>query len=219
MSAAFSHENTADLWYNVRDMKNTLTILPALAALVALAGCETMYGGNASSQSRRNQREQQAIREQMERQQVQQDAAAAAAAAQSAELRLSQLEMRIERIEATLRGGSWASQSDVAALRRETESLRAEMAGARGEHEQIRSEIVSNVQGLLREQQSRAAAAAAAAAAQRPKQPSGYEHIVESGQTLSAIAQAYGVSVQKIKQANKLSGDTIRVGQKLFIPD
>lgn len=47
---------------------------------------------------------------------------------------------------------------------------------------------------------------------------SGYEHVVESGQTLSAIAQAYKVSVSAIKKANNLKSDTVRVGQKLFIP-
>lgn len=47
---------------------------------------------------------------------------------------------------------------------------------------------------------------------------SGYEHVVESGQTLSAIAQAYKVSSSSIKKANNMKSDTVRVGQKLFIP-
>lgn len=47
---------------------------------------------------------------------------------------------------------------------------------------------------------------------------SGYEHVVESGQTLSAIAAAYKVSASSIKKANSLKSDTLRVGQKLFIP-
>lgn len=46
----------------------------------------------------------------------------------------------------------------------------------------------------------------------------GYEHVVESGQSLSAIAAAYKVSVSSIKKANNLKSDGIRVGQKLFIP-
>lgn len=47
----------------------------------------------------------------------------------------------------------------------------------------------------------------------------GVEHVVESGQTLSAIAQAYGVTVSAIVKANKLSNpNSVRVGQKLFIP-
>lgn len=53
-------------------------------------------------------------------------------------------------------------------------------------------------------------------------QPSGggefVEHTVEPGTTLSALAKAYGVSVSDIVKANKLSKDTIFVGQKLLIP-
>ena len=44
------------------------------------------------------------------------------------------------------------------------------------------------------------------------------EYIVQAGATLSAIAQAYGVTVQDIKRANNLKSDNIRVGQKLLIP-
>ena len=47
----------------------------------------------------------------------------------------------------------------------------------------------------------------------------GLQHVVESGQTLSAIAQAYGVTVSAIVRANKLANpNSVRVGQKLFIP-
>ena len=46
----------------------------------------------------------------------------------------------------------------------------------------------------------------------------GYEHVVKSGDTLSAIAAAYKSSVSAIKRANNLSSDVVRVGQKLFIP-
>ncbi len=46
----------------------------------------------------------------------------------------------------------------------------------------------------------------------------GYEHVVEPGQTLSAIAVAYKVNVNSIKKANSLKSDVLRPGQKLFIP-
>jgi LysM repeat protein len=48
---------------------------------------------------------------------------------------------------------------------------------------------------------------------------SGREHTVERGHTLSAIAAAYGTTVDAIKKANNLTSDNIIVGQKLFIPD
>jgi len=47
----------------------------------------------------------------------------------------------------------------------------------------------------------------------------GYEHTVQPGETLSAIAKAYGVRPDDITQANNLkSADLLRVGQKLFVP-
>jgi LysM repeat protein len=48
---------------------------------------------------------------------------------------------------------------------------------------------------------------------------SGRVHTVESGHTLSTIAQAYGSTVKAIKDANNLKSDVIIVGQKLVIPD
>ncbi|HIV09935.1 MAG TPA: LysM peptidoglycan-binding domain-containing protein [Candidatus Spyradenecus faecavium] len=71
----------------------------------------------------------------------------------------------------------------------------------------------------LSERQAKAAEAAAKAAAAQSR-GSGYSHVVEAGQTLSAIGEAYGVSVRAIMRANKISDPTkLQVGQKLFIPD
>ena len=42
-------------------------------------------------------------------------------------------------------------------------------------------------------------------------------HIVKSGETLSAIASKYGVSVDNIKKWNNLSSDKLSIGQKLKI--
>lgn len=46
----------------------------------------------------------------------------------------------------------------------------------------------------------------------------GYEHVVEKGQTLSAIAKTYSVTIEAIKKANNLKKDSLVIGQKLFIP-
>jgi membrane-bound lytic murein transglycosylase D len=42
-------------------------------------------------------------------------------------------------------------------------------------------------------------------------------HVVKSGETLSSIANKYGVSVDNIKNWNNLSSDKITIGQKLII--
>lgn len=44
------------------------------------------------------------------------------------------------------------------------------------------------------------------------------EHIIAQGDTLSQIAQQYRVSVERLRTANQLKGDVLRVGQVLQIP-
>lgn len=44
------------------------------------------------------------------------------------------------------------------------------------------------------------------------------DYVINRGDTLSEIAQRYNVSMSSIRQANQMSGDTLRVGQKLRIP-
>jgi N-acetylmuramoyl-L-alanine amidase len=44
------------------------------------------------------------------------------------------------------------------------------------------------------------------------------QHVIRRGDTLSGIAQRYNVSVSRIRSANSLRSNSIRVGQKLTIP-
>lgn len=43
-------------------------------------------------------------------------------------------------------------------------------------------------------------------------------HTVVKGDTLSSIAKKYGVTITDLKKTNKLTSDTIKIGQKLQIP-
>ncbi len=43
-------------------------------------------------------------------------------------------------------------------------------------------------------------------------------HVVRSGDTLSEIGERYGVSVSKLRSANGLRGNSLRIGQRLVIP-
>lgn len=43
-------------------------------------------------------------------------------------------------------------------------------------------------------------------------------HVISRGDTLSEIAERYNVSVSAIRAANRMSTDTVRIGQKLRIP-
>ena len=44
------------------------------------------------------------------------------------------------------------------------------------------------------------------------------QHVVRSGESLSVIANNYGISTQALKRHNKLNSTSIRIGQKLTIP-
>ena len=109
------------------------------------------------------------------------------------------------------RGGSAATKDELAALRADFNALKADPGKLRGE---IVSELSTKIKTIADKQ--RAAIEKQQAAAQK----TGYTHVVEAGQTLSAIAQAYKVNVKSIMKANNIKDPTrIRVGQELFIPD
>ena len=44
------------------------------------------------------------------------------------------------------------------------------------------------------------------------------KHVISRGETLSGIAQQYGVSMSKIKSVNAMSSNEVRIGQVLDIP-
>lgn len=48
--------------------------------------------------------------------------------------------------------------------------------------------------------------------------PPSSEHVISRGETLSGIADRYRVSLSRLREANDLNGDVIRVGQVLVIP-
>ncbi len=57
----------------------------------------------------------------------------------------------------------------------------------------------------------------ARAAANRSRAPQSVTHRVTAGETLTALARRYGVTVAQIRQWNSLRSDTIRPGQRLTI--
>jgi len=52
----------------------------------------------------------------------------------------------------------------------------------------------------------------------RATPPSSRKHVIERGETLSEIADRYRVSSRRLREANGLAGDMIRIGQVLVIP-
>jgi len=115
----------------------------------------------------------------------------------------------------------YATQAQLADLARQVESLRSAIASesserARGQA-QVYDDIVKKMTDIAKQQQN--AAAKNAAAAQR-SYGSGWEHVVQPGESLSAIAAAYHVKADAIVRANDIKNpNALRVNQKLFIPD
>ncbi len=193
-------------------MKNYLNTSLFVLVCFALCGCETIYN-TTNRNSIRSRQDEAAIRKELQFQQTQLDAQSARRSVESMESHIGQLEARILNVESASVSTSWATRDDVAALQQQIDELRAALEASQAQHEQLRKDIIANVKTLLQEQEKRRPAARTQSAGAY------YEHKVESGQTLSEIAKAYGVSVNTIKEANKIKGDTIRVGQILRIPD
>lgn len=183
------------------------------ASMAMLSGCETISG----TTMRRQEADAAALRASMERQQMARDVDVARSAAQSAEVRLDQQEARLARIETGQ--GLMATSSEVTALRRDLDATRSEIAAIRADRATLKKEIVDEISREVAALLAKQAAQAPKTTQRQTAAQTGYEHKVQAGQTLSDIARAYGVTVAKIKQANNLNSDIIRVGQTLFIPD
>jgi predicted nucleic acid-binding Zn-ribbon protein len=181
-----------------------------LLAAVLLAGCKTFYQNPQYASSNR----QEAVRVEMARQQEARDLDVMKAKTESVDDHLQQLDTRMDRLEGALREAG-TPQTDIAGLRRDIEQLRAERETLKKE---VVDELSREIAKLLAAQPAPASRGSSASRASQGQQ-SGYEHKVQAGQTLSEIASAYKVPVDKIKKANNMSSDTIRVGQVLFVPD
>lgn len=177
-------------------------LLLTVTAVVAFSSAWAQRGVISPSQQAYAQQAQ-ALRD------LQRSVQVLAARFEAVDTRLAALASRIEMLE---RGGESATKAEVSALR-------ADLAALRSSQGALRDEIVGELAGRMAALQTRQAAQARAERA-AAAQKSGYSHTVEAGQTLSAIAQHYKVSVKDIMRANKLSDPSlIRVGQVLFVPD
>jgi len=112
-------------------------------------------------------------------------------------------------------------ERSIAGLRDELDAARQEAAATRGALGQLQqamqqiadqlAETRGEVRELGRAQEALRRSAAAA--------PAEGVHVVRAGETLSSIATRYGVTVDAILQANRISDpDSINAGQKLAIP-
>ena len=115
------------------------------------------------------------------------------------------------------RVGALEGGGDSKGIRQELDALKAAVAELRRELQSQRGEIVKDLSGRIAKMQ---AAAPVPKPVETKKVVIGphQEYVVQSGDTLSLIAQAFNTSVGKIKEMNNLKGDNLRVGQKLNLP-
>lgn len=112
------------------------------------------------------------------------------------------------------RVGALEGGGDDQGIRQEIESLKASVADLRRALQEQRGQIVNDLSARLTKAQAAATPPKPKNAVIGPHQ----EYVVQSGDTLSVIAQALGTSVAKIKEMNGLKNDNLRVGQKLNVP-
>ena len=180
--------------------KNTVWMMAALAALAArTAVADTTIGPRELAIGRQVYAEMQRVSGQVD---VMQSS-------------LDDLSQRVARIE----GGKGEAQ----AVRGEIDSLKAEIAAVRREMQKMRQDIVSEMTQKVIEIVKKNGAAQAAARATPPPAAPTYsgpckEYVVEKGDTLSMIAQAFRTTVPKLREMNGLKGDNLRIGQKLLVP-
>ena len=115
------------------------------------------------------------------------------------------------------RVGALEGGGDSKGIRQELDALKAAVAELRRELQSQRGEIVKDLSGRIAKMQT---AAPAPKPVETKKVVIGphQEYTVQSGDTLSLIAQAFGTTVSKIREMNNLKGDNLRVGQKLNLP-
>ena len=103
-------------------------------------------------------------------------------------------------------------KAEIAALRSSLDQLKREVANQRGE-------IVRDLSGRISKITATQGGGSSPRKSATPIVTGPHiEYIVESGDTLSLIAEAYGTSVSKIKEMNGLKNDNLRIGQKLKVP-
>lgn len=120
---------------------------------------------------------------------------------------LNELQARVGRLE---------GNGETRGIRQELEALKAAVADIRRELQAQRGEIVRDLSGRIAKMQQ----PAPPPPEKRVKVFTGphAEYVVQSGDTLSLIAEAFGTTVSRIKEMNGLKNDNLRIGQKLNVP-
>ena len=176
---------------------NRYLILGLCGMVFAGSGCETLSG---------QQRRQREVR-------LNSDIANLKASVSRLEQRLTGIEEGREDVYAQISGAQEHRAKSEAQHRAEIEALESQLAAQRAAQEKMRKDLVTD---LSKKMETIIKSQTASSYSGVP----GVIHTVQSGQTLSAIAAAYGIKSKSIIKANRLKNpNNLKVGQKLLIPD
>jgi len=128
---------------------------------------------------------------------------------------LEKLKYRLRNIENRMGSVQQSGSSDIANLRERVQQLASDLESERRARRQADKELVNTVS-------SEVATALAQVDGNRGRGGGGMQargtYTVKKGDTLSAIARAFGVTVDDLKKINNLRSNLIRAEQKLLIP-
>ncbi|HEY8240435.1 MAG TPA: LysM peptidoglycan-binding domain-containing protein [Kiritimatiellia bacterium] len=181
-----------------------LRLLPLLLAGCTCCGCASLMGDSAEEELQR--REDMALVDEKSRR---------------LEGRIETLELEIERLQQQADAMPRSTASDIQSLQASVQELNRRVQAVDAAREKDKQEIIDKLSGKIAQIVSKQSSSSSPAkkSTTRAVSGTGYEHVVEAGQTLSAIASAYGVKQADIIQANDLKEPyMLRVGQKLFVP-
>lgn len=171
-----------------------------LGGLLLSSGCVTLVDQNSMAEQ---QADMEKMREDVQRLQE----------------KISGIELEQQNLARELGAARGASKDDTV-VRNRLDTLERQVQSLAAGREADRKQIVNQVASIVGSSggSSSSGRSSSGKTSSHSSSQTGYEHIVESGQSLSAIAAAYNVSQSAIMQANNLKSKNLRVGQKLFIP-
>lgn len=125
--------------------------------------------------------------------------------------RIQELESSNQKLHRDIDALNSANMENGGSVKASVAEIKAELDRIKAEQDAVKKEIVADLSGKM---------AAVIKETSAPAGTIGRNHVVASGDTLSAIATAYGVKIDAIIKANNLKdANSIRIGQKLFIPE
>lgn len=171
-----------------------------LALALAASGCATLYDPSAVDEQARSEMTIQTLQVQVNQLQER---------VNDMEAQRQDLYERMHQLEAGIEAGRRDEQQRLAALESSVGSMEA---ARQRDREQIVDQLSKKMADVVRTTGGGSGGGSRSA--------DGYEHVVQQGETLSAIAAAYKVKPSAIIEANGLkNANNLRVGQKLFIPE